>query len=775
MPARRSALIGVVVATLTGGVMVAVPAVARPGATQVAATFSRPMILAGGGAEPSIRVPADGKSAAYVSAPTGLGSNFWRIIKKRHKDGSVTFKQGPVMQPDLGTGGGDSEISVGDLTQNPPANGCLPIAYSGLHNIDALDNFTVATSTDCGKSFSVANPFATQNTLTDRQWQVFDGVKTNFLIYHLVSTGQIVVSESADGGQTYVSLGASNANGIIDPALLGESGNNQQIGNIIVNHAEPITGTTNQLSGEPVHAMYAIFGLADNAGIALQSNVPGSEYNGLDSLYVGKSVDGGVTWTDTKVFSVDPNTKRELNMLFPVITADAAGNLYAAWADTYKVQYAVSTDHGAHWSKPYQVNRDNRGVTSTGADKPDPGKADVFPWIGAGTKGMLDVVWYHGEGGAAASNRVYRDPGDAKTKWTVAFAQLADATHRHNGRAKPTVLNYSDAITPVIHTGDICQNGTLCDLGVDNPVAPRKDRSLLDFFQVAIDKQGRAHLAIADNKAAPGQLFSAYTAQLTGYSLKTGRKLKPLRVTYPKLNCAPDATFTDPSGDATEFVVDTPAPSAPALDVVRSYLTWAAATKKVTFHVAVKDLSQDPPQGATGEALDYSFGIGGKGYDLFGSHDQSGDSADIESPTRTGVSNDVTFAVDKPHNEFTFTLAADALSKISGDAHGPVIGPGSKITGLSITTRRSEGGRLLPNADEAGGVCTFVVPAKGSITAATLPSGRGGGDGYLPAAPAPGARAAATRDLVPSLVFAMLIGACAAVWTGRRRRGAAVA
>ena len=424
MPSRRSLLTGAIAGVVTAGVMVGVPAVAHPATTTPAATFSRPMILAGGGAEPSIRVPADGKSAAYVSAPTGLGSNFWRITKKNNRDGSVTFKQGPVMQPDLGTGGGDSEISVGDLGNTPPANGCLPIAYSGLHNIDALDNFTVATSTDCGKSFNVANPFATQNTLTDRQWQVFDGAKTNFLIYHLVSTGQIVVSESTDGGQTYVSLGASNANGIIDPALLAESGNTQQIGNVIVNHAEPIKGVTNALSGEPVHAMYAIFGLADDTGVGLESNVPGSQYNGLDSIYVGKSIDGGVTWADTKIFSVNPTTKRELNMLFPVITADAAGNLYAVWSDTYKIQYSVSTDHGAHWSKPYQVNRDNRGVASSGADKPDPSKTDVFPWIGAGGSGLLDVVWYHGEGGAPTSNKIYRDPGDAKTKWKIGRAHV---------------------------------------------------------------------------------------------------------------------------------------------------------------------------------------------------------------------------------------------------------------------------------------------------------------------------------------------------------------
>jgi hypothetical protein len=772
MPAPRTVLAAALTGSLMAAAMVAMPASAKT--RTPAPTFSRPMILAGGGAEPSIRVPRDGKSAAYVSAPTGLGSNFWRITEKRNADHSVTFQQGPVQQPDLGTGGGDSEISVGDLTQRAPANGCAPIAYSGLHNIDLLDNFTVATSTDCGNSFALANPFATQNTLTDRQWQVFDGANTNFLIYHLVSTGQIVVSVSPDAGQHYVSYGASNANGIIDPALLAESGDNQQIGNIIVNHAELIPGVTNPVSGEPVHAMYAIFGIADNAGIAAQSNLPGSTYNGIDSIYVGRSVDGGVTWTDSKVFSVDPATHRELNMLFPVISSDSAGNLYAAWSDTFKVEYAVSTDHGAHWSKPYQVNRDNRGVGKGGVDAPEAGKADVFPWIGAGGNGLLDVVWYHGQGGAPASNLIYRDPGDAKTRWTVAFAQIGNAAHVAHGKTSPKVLTYTDAITPVVHFGDICQNGTLCDLGVDNPVVPRKDRSLLDFFQVAVDKDGRAHLAIADNASAPGQLISAYLVQLSGVSLVTGKPLKRLKVSYPRLTCAPDATFTDPSGDANEVVVGTPLPSEPAVDLVRGWVSWDAAAKKITFHAAVKDLSQDPPKGSTGEELDYGFGVAGKGFFFEGTHDAvDGDSADIASPLRSSVSSDVTFKVDKAHNEFTFTMPADALAKISdATKRGPVLTPGTKITGLAVTMRRSEAARLVPNADEGAGLCPFVIPRKGSTRAAAIP-----GVAFLPGAPTLGTGTGLVRDAVPSVVLAGLLGALAAALAGRRRRwvGASVA
>jgi len=768
MLARRAVLSGLIATTLTGGVTVAIPALAHSSGPQ--ATFSRPMVLAGGGAEPSIKVPADGKSVAYVSAPTGLGSNFWRITQKRRANGDVTFMQSPVQQPDFGTGGGDSDISVADPTQTAPANGCLPVAYSGLHNIDLLDNFTVATSTDCGKSFQLANPFGTENTLTDRQWQVFDGAHTNFLIYHLVSTGQIVVSVSKDDGQHYVSLGASNANGIIEPQLLAESGNNQQIGNIIVNHAEPIKGATNVISGEPVHAMYAIFGLADDLGVGAQSNVPGSSYNGLDAVYVGKSVDGGVTWKDTKVFSVNPASHRELNMLFPVVTADSAGNLYAVWADTYKVEYSVSTDHGAHWSKPFQVNRDNRGVASSGADKPDPGKADVFPWIAAGGKGLLDVVWYHGEGGAANANRVYRDPGDAKTKWTVAFAQLKNADRTRGGTPTPSSLGYNQAITPVIHIGDVCQNGTFCALvPVSGAPYSTGDRSLLDFFQVAIDREGRANIAIADNKDAPGQNVTAFTQQLTGYSLTTGRPLKPLTLKQPSLNCDVYGNFTDPAGDATEVGVVSASPSQDGLDLRRGWVTWDGKKKIASFHLQATDLKQ-LPQGSLGWIFRFGFGWATKGYVLEGTRDASGSSTyTLNESTSTGISEiykGLHGTFDDAHNEVTIDLPADVFGKVSDKAFiAPPLSSGAKLTGLTGETRRDDPPVLAPVADSAAGVC----PA----TLTTVSGGSAGGAvGFLPSAPQlppPAQRIAA------GLAIAVAVGAGAAFVAGRPRRTLAVA
>ena len=756
----RPFLIGLTAATLTAGVTVAFPAVARPAHPH--ATFSRPMILAGGGAEPSIRVPADGRSVAYVSAPTGLGSNFWRITRKRWPDGSISFVQSAVQQPDAGTGGGDSEISVGDVTQATPAHSCAPIAYSGLHNIDLLDNFTVATSTNCGKSFQILNPFATQNTLTDRQWQVFDGTKTNFLIYHLVSTGQIVVSVSPDAGQHYVSLGASNANGIIEPQLLAASGSTQQIGNIIVNHAEPIKGVTNPISGEPVHAMYAIFGIATDTQQAVQSNAPGATYNGLNSIYVGRSIDGGVTWTDSKVFSVDPASHRELNMLFPVVTADNAGNLYAAWADTYKVEYAVSTDHGAHWSKPMQINRDNRGVGAHGSDRPDPGKADVFPWIAAGGKGLLDVVWYHGSGGAAKSNQVYRDPGDSKTRWTVAFAQLRNADRVSRGRPQPTSLDYNEAITPIVHVGDICQNGTFCSL-VPVPGAPYStgDRSLLDFFQIAIDKDGRANIAIADNGKAPGQLFSAFTQQLTGYSLTTGRKLPPLKVRYATANCNSIGTFTDPKGDATSLAVADPGQgSQDGLDLREGWVTWNPKSKVATFHLKVTNLSANPPVGSTGQILRFYFGWANKGYGVEGDRDLTTGTAFSLISHGTALPSTIYSGLkgvfDDAHNELRIDVPAAVFTKSSDPAFkGPALRSGGQIIGLAAESRRSYPAALAPVSDTATGQCPALLSGGGVA-----------GAGFMPSAPS---LPTGTRDLLPGVVAAVLFGAAASAAASRRR------
>ena len=734
----RSTTYGLVAAAIlvASGVAAALPA----SAALTAATFSAPLLLAGGGAEPSIRVPADGLSAAYVSAPNGIGSNFWRITERKNPNGSLSFVQSPVQQPDLGTGGGDSEISVGDRPtgQSP----CDTIAYSGLHNIDLLDNFTVATSTDCGKTFSLANPYGTQNTLTDRQWQAFDGASTNFLIYHTLNVSQIVVSESRDGGQTYVSLDPDTLHGVIDAATLPAVANSNIAGNIIVDHSH-LTGRNNVLSGEPVHRMYATFigpaSAADNVqgetGTAGQTGAQGAGYNHHDTVYLGRSDDGGITWTDTKVFGVNPLSNRELNLLFPVAGIDSVGNVYVAWSDGFKVQYAASTDGGKTFGNAHQVNHDNLGlVPLTGAEKPDPGKADLFPWIVAGAKGMLDVVWYHGEGGAPTSNLAHRDPGDKNTSWTVAFSQISNAAAK-----TPHELNYSQAITPIVHYGDICQNGTFCSL-VPVPGAPFSsgDRSLLDFFQVAIDKAGRANIALADNAASPGSHVSGYIRQTSGYSLTTGKRLKPQTVEPPELVCSADAAFTDPAGDADEVAVAaTPLPSAPGLDVLRGWVGFDAKRKLVNVHTRVLDLSKTPALGSSGSQYDFQFTYNKQSYSAvarreLGKADRFSMSQVIGG-LNTSVGAPLKGSFDVKKSVVTVSIPADYFHKLN---QSPVIGKGSSLTGLAAQTRRLEPALLAPVTDVAGSLgCPFVVggakpsPAIGHSSESAAPAAASGAEG----------------------------------------------
>ena len=577
--------------------------------------WSPPLVL-GAGAEPSIKtLPAGSKDqqAAIVSAPAGTGSNFWYVDENRNADGSFTMKGSAPQQPDLGTGGGDSEISVGRLDPKKP---CPAIAYTGLHNIDLLDNFTAARSDSCGESFTnPPNLYATQNTATDRQWQTFDGRLTNHLIYHKVDTGQIVDSVSYDGGFTYVTQAGPGGIAAIGSLIDVNHAYTQpqvKIGNIVTDYAHPVAGKFYPAapvgSGEQIHPLYAIFAGTASAQETAAAQSPTAGYDYLDTLYLAKSIDGGVTWTDSKIFSVPASSHRELDLVFPVIGIDRAGYLYALWSDGFKVQYASSTNHGASWTKPFQINADNRGI------KPDKGHADLFPWLVGGGPGKVDVVWYHGSGGDTSA---YRNPGTndtthGTTVWTVAFAQLfhaarADSTHVPT----PTLTTRSQAVTPPIHKGSVCNNGTTC--GITGP----GDRTLLDFFQVAIDSVGRANIAYASDYSSPGNASTVYTRQNSGLSALDGSAVPRHRYTVPVVargTSCPGPQVLDARGDAPgsaqNGVNEQNIASDDILNV--SFLTPDISHVKVTM--TLNNLSATPAAGTASTEWNAYWNFGGKTY-----------------------------------------------------------------------------------------------------------------------------------------------------------------
>ena len=558
-----------------------------------------PPLTLGAGAEPSIRtLPAGSpdQQAAVVSAPAGTGSNFWYVDEYRNADGSYRLKGSAPQQPDLGTGGGDSEISVGQL----PAGGkCPAIAYSGLHNIDLLDNFTTARSDTCGESFTnPPNLYATQNTATDRQWQTFDGVKTNHLIYHKVDTGQIVDSVSYDGGFTYLTqagpAGLAAVGSLIDPAH-AYTQPQVKIGNIVTDYAHPVTGAFYPAapvgSGEQIHPLYAIFAGTANATETAMSQLPNATYDFLDTLYLATSRDGGRTWTDSTILSVPAASHRELDLVFPVIAIDSSGGLYAAYSDGFKISYVNSINHGGGWSRPFQINADNRGAT------PDTGRADLFPWLVGGAAGRVDVVWYHGQGGDTSA---YRNPGthDAvhgTTVWTVAFAQLfnANATDAA-GAARPSVQTNNEAITPVIHQGSVCNNGTVC--GITGP----GDRTLLDFFQVAIDSAGRANIAYASDISSPGTANTLYTRQNSGLSALTSQPITGHTYTQPVVprgTSCPGPQILDAAGDAPGSTTNGTGETNIASDDILNARFTTPDTTHLQVALTLNNLSNTPAPG----------------------------------------------------------------------------------------------------------------------------------------------------------------------------------
>lgn len=657
-------------------------------------SFTPPLLLAGPAGEPSIREPLtaqkDSALAAYISAPGGQGSSFWYVDEKTNPNGSYYFKPSPPQQPDAGTGGGDSEIAIGDTVD--PTTGCASIAYSGLHNIDLLNGFTVASSKDCGRSFTAPNFVGVQNTLTDRQWATADGAKTDFLIYHTqIPDNQIVVSRSVDGGANYASLSpVAGVQGVIDANTRPSVSNSNQIGNIITDHSQPIAGMKYS-NGDQVHALYAIFeGPADptdNAQAQVDQN-----YNHNDTVYVGKSLDGGATWTDTKVFGVPPTSLKELNLLFPVITADTAGNLYAAWSDQLHVQYAVSRDHGKSWSKPYQINPDNARGT-------DSGNADIFPWIAAGKDGVLDVVWYHSSGGAKGANLKHRDPGDAATTWTVAFTQLTGATAAAGAVPAPTVASQALAVTPVIHKGDVCNNGIGCTVA--------GDRSLLDFFQVAIDMAGRANIAYATDAANPGTALIGYIRQSGGLSATTGAPLPAHSYAPPVLpvgangTTCPGPQVKDAAGDAPgSLTVGTAGGNQDSLDVISAAFGTPSATELKVL-LKLKNLQPLPPVGPTTGTLYYvKWSYAGKIYAVRASSNgpnlQRYDAGQFTAGKYTS-NGAVTGAFSTgPNGTITFTVPRSlvgsprngaTLSKPSAETHGTlsVLGNGLQYTATTDT------------------------------------------------------------------------------------------
>lgn len=263
-------------------------------------------------------------------------------------------------------------------------------AYASALSFDGSDNknaVAAATSSDGGKTWSNLVTLVAYTTnggqfSTDKNSTTADPVKagTAYTVWDtlvaptdnpdnnphtMAFTGDAYFSKTTDGGHSWST----------PVVIVHTSQNTQTIANQIV--VDPRNGTLYDFFDLILHPTGVAFHVA----------------------YV-KSTDGGNTWTQPQIISklgtafvTDPNTGQSIRTgdIIPEPTIDpASGQLYVVWQDAGftkgkfdEVALSTSTDGGATWSTPIQVN------TNTPSNQPG-----FTPSIHVNSAGTVGVTFY---------------------------------------------------------------------------------------------------------------------------------------------------------------------------------------------------------------------------------------------------------------------------------------------------------------------------------------------------------------------------------------------
>jgi hypothetical protein len=594
-PVRRPArfavpLIGAL--AITGLALNTTPASAAP---PPAAGFNPNLQLknSDGAGEPSIRTDHSGNS--YVIGPTGFPTGGCHAFKVK-PDGSASTDLG---FPDHNVGGGDCDWALG-----PPETGSTNdvLGYSSL----LLSSIVTGKSTDGGATFSPPNLYGQTVPADDRMWNAADpqlngaGLDDMFMTYHDLHTDQIWQETSVNGGASYTGV----PNGVINPAevppqqwtsscpgagcVVGGpavfAGN--ELGNIVARRTAtgltlysifttPDSGTDNTNSVNEENRVYA--------AVAHVTDVPGT-------LIPQQPI----TWDDYEIWHGPLNTI--YSQIFPVISVDNSGRVYAAFSDASHM-YVKSTADPTNWGCPAASTvpggSDPCTVAPTQIDTLSNGypageNTSIMPWMAApvtGSGSALDVVWYGAHGGVAGKNL------DANAVWDVYMAQTID------GGASWKVSTVSDHH---IHTGPICTQGDACTAG---------SRTLLDFFQVAIDPtNGAATVTWADDHLNPGIASLYFTRQCSGDSVTTYANppiassscLSPPAPPPPPPfgSICPGPQILDLTGDAPNNYPGGDGANMPMFDILNAFFGTtesAGHAAQIIVTLTLNNLSAPPP------------------------------------------------------------------------------------------------------------------------------------------------------------------------------------
>jgi hypothetical protein len=428
-------------------------------------------------------------------------------------------------------GGGDSDI----ITDNQGN------AY--FADLEGLAAVGVAVSNDQGNTWR-ENSLSSTLPLDDRQWLAVDNGQSPattsiFLTYRQIPGGSQVLSSpgstgpSSTGGLVYINA-AAPSNFVAGGAPCG------------------------RLTFDPANRnLYLPCIRTDHVEIA-KAHVNLGQRTGLQFSLVDtpKSPGGAV------------------GQLFSSLTVDRAGNVYVVWVDTnnHNVYLSTSIDAGTNWSKPLQVNG-------------NPANTNVMPWAVAGTAGTVDIVFYGTSArGDPNSFPSWLNSRQAATlvKWFTYFVQVQGATS-----LTPTIYQVQASEHPTDY-GQLCTQGLGCTVSGG-------DRTLADFFSIAIDANGAAHIIIDDltNQHHGAALFELI--QVAG----------PTAIGTTLTASGPNTAtgVTDPAGDAQVphyFPVTGPGANQQALDLLSIQLSQPDTSHLTVTLLLAKLAPLTPPAGSDG-------------------------------------------------------------------------------------------------------------------------------------------------------------------------------
>ncbi|MGI8609318.1 MAG: hypothetical protein ACR2MY_08850 [Candidatus Dormibacteria bacterium] len=501
---------------LVGGLATVVLAIGTTVSSAATIGFTAPVKLAGNcGGEPSIDL--DGKGHVYVSSPKGIVAGFAScdglltrtsgVATWASSNGGTTF--GPKITVGTINGGGDSDTAV------DPLNGDVYIA-----DLEAVAA-EVCVSTDRGQTyhtvFTGAESCSTPTTFTgqtgpenDRQWINVYGPsatyphKDVYLSYHDFATGLPLVFRSQDGGPFLPLPPPSIA--AADPTIAAAVAN----GTVV---AKPVLDKDG--------------GLYELVTTQATGNGP------LQSLYLFKSTDHGMSWTASTVFD-GTATGANIGLVFNDLAIDGGGNLYAL---TLGNTAGVAPPDNA-----YLFTSTDQGKTFSGAKKinADANARGLAALHGGPLAGQLVLGWFHSTNTS--------DTNTVTGQWKYQALESTNATAAVPTFATADLGSTSNPATGIVHQGQICTQGILCTTG-QLTGGGQGNRNLADFSSVVVDQNGCAVFTYGDDGTIkPDQ--SNYAGTLVNND-----------VARQTTGCFPTALATAPSPAPVTASVASPLPS----------------------------------------------------------------------------------------------------------------------------------------------------------------------------------------------------------------------